>query len=135
MALKDTPWGLHLTACFDSLQTGKCIPSHLGSDWEFNRCMFRFPSNGKVYSKSSSARGLAELFEFRFPSNEKADYKVKSPLSNRTSLEFCFDSLQTGTRITRTITSLCWTVIKSPFPFPSNGKTYYKYNGRIWDIQ
>ena len=118
-------------ACFNSLQTGKCIQSQLKRNIMFNnmnrfnslqtgKCIqrpirnellatvepiepvFQFPSNGKVYSESTSTM----YFNFNWRS---------------------FNSLQTGKCIQRR-----WSGNYNPYPskfqFPSNGKVYSEEN-------
>ena len=96
--------GERFLVSFNSLQTGKCIASgNMPSGYTFNVYAFQFPSNGKVYSKSTKVDRfcLTHRKGFQFPSNGKVHSKLHdcgSPLSG----------------------------IRNGFQFPSNGKVYSK---------
>ena len=116
--------------CFNSLQTGKPIQS---------RC-FEFVSSGRNYvsipfKRESLSKAKAKNDdkgkgdEFQFPSNGKAYPKSTPKQQSKESL--CFNSLQTGKPIQRSIPRLSL-VLDTWFQFPSNGKAYPKI---IWTTQ
>ena len=67
------------------------------------------------------------LQKFQFPSNGKAYHKLKMKwtLKQRSA---CFNSLQTGKRITSYPVAVPKTNAIAMFQFPSNGKAYHKAN-------
>ena len=95
---------LHNSVCFNSLQTGRHIQSRtlpIQVDLVQFLEKFQFPSNGKAYPKRR-IRNCGAL----------------PPVE-------CFNSLQTGRHIQRSLTNIK-PKTTTPFQFPSNGKAYPK---------